>query len=698
MASKKSAVFEKSASAVVDSNGSIQTASKGHSELLSGEQLITAYKTMLMARMIDEKEMNLLKQGKILFHISGPGHEAIQVATAMAMKPAYDWAYPYYRDLAFSLAYGSTAKDIFCENMHRIEGPSSHGRQMPSHYGDKKLRIVGQSSPTGTQYLQAVGTAMGSVKEGNDEVTYVSSGEGATSEGEFWEAINWASREKFPVLFMVQNNGYAISVPVEEQIAGGSLYALLSGYPNLKKFHVDGTDFVESYKAAREAVDYCRAGNGPAFIEATCVRLFPHSSSDDPKKYRQAAEIEDDRKKDPIPKFERFLIEAKVLTQKELDAIRKEVKKEVEDAAEYAEAAPSPTADTVERNIFSPVIAVPKEGFEEPAHTGSSVVMVDAINHALHEEMKRNPKMLVYGEDVADGKGGVFSATKGLSTKFGVDRCFNSPLAEASIVGTSIGLAVRGFKPVVEIQFGDYIWPAFMQIKDELVHMRYRTDGDWSCPVVIRVAVGGYIRGGLYHSQSIEGIFAHIPGLWIAFPSTAADAKGLLKTAIREDNPVLFCEHKGLYRQQFAATPEPGDDYCLPFGVAKVKKEGTDITIVTWGFMVQRSIEAARKLEEQGVSCEIIDLRTLIPWDKETVFNSVRKTGKVLIVHEDTKTGGFGAEIGTQIAEECFQYLDAPLMRVAALDAPIAFAPALETSILPQEHHITSALEKLAAF
>ncbi len=698
MASKKSAVLEKKKPAAVESNGTMKYAGTDYQTLITKEQLISAYKKMLLARFIDEKEMNLLKQGKVLFHISGPGHEAVQVATAMAMKPAYDWAYPYYRDLAFSLAFGSTAKGILCENMHRTEGPSSHGRQMPSHYGDKSLRIVGQSSPTGTQYLQAVGTAMGSVKEGNDEVTYVSSGEGATSEGEFWEAVNWASREKFPVIFMVQNNGYAISVPVEEQIAGGSLYNLMSGYPHMKKSRIDGTDFIESFKAAKEAVEHCRTGKGPAFIEATCVRLFPHSSSDDPKKYRPAEEIESDKKRDPIPKFERFLIEEKILASKDAEKIRAAVKQEVEEAADYAEAASSPTADTVERNVFSPNITVPKEGFEEPVHTGSSVVLVDAINHALHEEMKRNPKMLVYGEDVADGKGGVFSATKGLSTKFGNDRCFNSPLAEASIVGTAIGLAVRGFKPVVEIQFGDYIWPAFMQIKDELVHMRYRTDGDWACPVIIRVAVGGFIRGGLYHSQSIEGVFTHIPGLWVAFPSNAADAKGLLKTAIREDNPVLFCEHKGLYRQQFAATPEPNDNYCLPFGLAKVKKEGSDITIVTWGFMVQRSIEAARKLEEQGVSCEIIDLRTLIPWDKETVFNSVRKTGKVLIVHEDTKTGGFGAEIGTQIAEECFQYLDAPLMRVAALDAPIAFAPALETSILPQEHHITSALEKLAAF
>jgi 2-oxoisovalerate dehydrogenase E1 component len=698
MALKKSVVSDTKKSAVVDSNGTLKFETTPYKDLLNREQIVFAYRKMLLARSIDEKEMNLLKQGKILFHISGPGHEAVQVAMAMAMKPSYDWAYPYYRDLAFSLAYGSTARGILCENMHRTEGPSSHGRQMPSHYGDKLLRIVGQSSPTGTQYLQAVGTAMGSVKENTDEVTYVSSGEGATSEGEFWEAVNWASREKFPVIFMVQNNGYAISVPVEEQIAGGSLYALMAGYPNMKRFHVDGTDFIESYKAAKEAVEYCRSGNGPSFIEATCVRLFPHSSSDDPKKYRPAEEIEEDKKKDPIPRFERFLIEEKILSQKEIEEIRIEIKQEVEMAAEYAESAPSPAADTVERNVFSPNIIVPKEGFEEPVHTGSNIVMVDAINHALHEEMKRNPRILVYGEDVADGKGGVFTATKGLTNTFGSDRCFNSPLAEASIVGTAIGLAVRDFKPVVEIQFGDYIWPAFMQIKDELVHMRYRTDGDWSCPVVIRVAVGGYIRGGLYHSQSIEGTFAHIPGIWIAFPSNAADAKGLLKTAMREENPVLFCEHKGLYRQQFAASPEPNSDYCLPFGVAKVKKEGTDITIVTWGFMVQRSIEAARKIEELGYSCEIIDLRTICPWDKETVYRSVRKTGKVLIVHEDTKTGGFGAEIGTQIAEECFEHLDAPLMRVGALDVPIAFAPALETAILPQEHHITSALEKLASY
>ena len=696
MSSKKTVLIEKKKSSQ-HTNGSPM---KSHTSngALSKERLLTAYRKMLLARFIDEKEMNLLKQGKILFHISGPGHEAVQVAIGMALKSGYDWAYPYYRDLAFSLALGSTAKDIFCENMHRVEGPSSHGRQMPSHYGDKRYRIVGQSSPTGTQYLQAVGTAMGSRKEGNDEVTYVSSGEGATSEGEFAEAVGWASREKFPVLFCVQNNKFAISVPVKDQIAGGSVSRLYSAYPNLKTYDVDGTDFIESYRIAVEAVEYCRSGKGPAMIEAHCVRLFPHSSSDDPKKYMTAKEIEEDKAKDPIPKFEKYLTNNGYALAKDLEVTRADVKKEVEDAADYAESAISPAADTAERNVFSPNIVIPKENFVEPVHAGKNIVMVDAINHALHEEMKRNPKMVIYGEDVADGKGGVFTATKGLTTKFGNDRCFNSPLAEASIVGTAIGLAVRGFKPVVEIQFGDYIWPAFMQVKDELVHMRYRTDGDWSCPVVIRVATGGYIRGGLYHSQSIEGYFTHIPGIWVAMPSNAADAKGLLKTAVREDNPVLFCEHKGLYRQQFAATNEPSDDYCLPFGLAKVKREGNDVTVVTWGFMVQRSIEAARKMEEKGVSVEVIDLRTLIPWDKETVFNSVRKTGKVLVVHEDTKTGGFGAEIGMQIAEECFEYLDAPLARVAALDAPIPFAPALENAVLPQEHHITTALGKLAAF
>jgi len=665
---------------------------------LTNAQLVQVFRSMFLSRSIDEKSMMLLKQGKILFHISGPGHEACQVAAAMAMKPGYDWAYPYYRDLGFALQYGSTPYEIFLESMHRVGGPSSNGRQMPSHYGNKVLHIPAQSSPTGTQFLQAVGTAIGLVKSGGDEVVYVSSGEGATSEGEFSEALNWASRDKLPVIFMIQNNGYAISVPVKDQVAGGSVYELTQGYPDFCRLHVDGTDFSASYHAAQEAVGYARARKGPSLIEAKVVRLFPHSSSDDPKKYLTPEEIEKNRQADPMPKFEKMLLDSRVLDHAELDRLKTEIKREVEEAAERAEAQPSPSADTAERNVFSPSIIVPKDNFTEPKHSGKNIVMVDAVNHALHEEMKHNPKMLVYGEDVAGSKGGVFTATKGLTAAFGEERAFNSQLAEASIVGTAIGLSILGYKPVVEIQFGDYIWPSFMQFKDELVTLRYRSDGNFSCPVVVRVAVGGYIRGGLYHSQSIEGFFAHMAGLWIAMPSNAADAKGLLKTACREDNPVLFCEHKGLYRQGFASSPEPDENYLLPFGLASVKKTGDDITIITWGMMVQRSLDAAKKLEAQGTSVEVIDLRTICPWDKETVMTSVKKTGKALIVHEDTRTGGFGAEIGAVIAEECFQWLDGPVTRVAAKDAPIPFAPALESAILPQESDIVAALKKIAEF
>jgi len=661
-------------------------------------QLLAAFRTMLLARTVDEKQMTMLRQGKILFHISGPGHEACQIAVAMAMRPGVDWAYPYYRDLAFSLQFGSTVRDMFLENMHRSEGPGSHGRQMPSHYGNKALRVVSQSSPTGTQFLQAVGTALGAVKDGVDEVVYVSSGEGTTSQGEFFEALNWASREKLPVVFLIQNNRYAISVPSRDQIAGGSIAELTRGYPNLQRFHIDGTDFAASYEAAVAAVSAAREGRGPSLIEADVVRLFPHSSSDDPKKYRPLAEIEADRLRDPLPKLQELLVLRNILSEDALAALRADIKKEIDEAVAYAESSPSPAADTVMRNVSAPIVVTPDAVPPASARTGANCMMVDAVNHALHEEMSRNPRMLVYGEDIAGGKGGVFSATKGLTDAFGRARAFNSPLAEASIVGTAIGLAVRGFKPVVEIQFGDYIWPAFMQFRDELVQMRYRSDGDFSCPVVVRVAVGGYIRGGLYHSQSIEAFFAHMPGLLIAFPPNAADAKGLLKTACRENNPVLFCEHKGLYRQQFAASPEPDDTHLVPFGVASVKREGTDITVVTWGFLVQRSVDAAKKMEAKGVSIEVIDLRTIAPWDRETVLRSVRKTGKVLVAHEDTRTGGFGGEIASTIGEECFQHLDAPVMRLGALDAPVPFAPVLENAMLPQEYHLIAALEKLAAY
>ncbi|MBI4548817.1 MAG: dehydrogenase E1 component subunit alpha/beta [Ignavibacteriae bacterium] len=665
---------------------------------LSKERLIDAYRIMYTARKTDDKILLLLRQGKVFFHIGTSGHEAAQVATAFAMKPGYDWAYPYYRDMAFSLAFGYTVQEIFLEALHRATGPSSGGFAMPFHYGHKKWRIIAQSSPTGTQYLGAVGTALGAAKDGTDEVVYVSSGEGSTSEGEFHEAINWAAREKLPVIFLIQDNKYAISVTVREQMAAKSVYHLTAGYEGLHRYEVDGCDFIASYETSSDAVAKARKGKGPSLILAHTVRLLPHSSSDDQRKYRSEEELAQDRARDPLPQLEKYLIENKILTSDTLKQLQQEVLERIDKAAETAEAEPQQDPENLLKYVHSPNVVIPKEGFVEPEHKGEKIVMVDAINHAMAEEMERNPKMLIYGEDVAGDKGGVFTATKGLTKQFGWERVFNSPLAEASIIGTAFGLALRGFKPCVEIQFGDYIWPGFMQLRDEVAMLRFRSNNEWSCPMVVRVAVGGYIHGGLYHSQSIDGFFTHIPGLRVVFPANAADAKGLLKTACRCDDPVIFCEHKGLYRASFAATPEPVAEYCLPFGIAKIVREGNDITIITWGMMVQRSLEAARTMEEQGTSVEVIDLRTLNPLDTEAILNSVRKTGKVLIVYEDTLTGGFGAEIAAIIASEAFSRLDAPIKRVAAKDSPVPYGPTLENAMLPQTSDIVKALEELAAF
>jgi len=551
---------------------------------LSRDQLVGAYRSALAARKIDDKILVLLKQGKVFFHIGCSGHEIAQTAMALALRPGYDWAYPYYRDLAFSLQFGYTIDEVLLEALHRKGGPSSNGFAMPFHYGHKKLRIISQSSPTGTQYLEAVGTAMGALKDGTDEVVYVSSGEGATSEGEFHEALNWAARGKYPVIFVVQNNKFAISVPVEDQVAGASVSELVKGYDGLGRYRVDGCDFRAMYEVAADAVARARRGEGPSLIEADTVRLLPHSSSDDQRKYRDPKELEEDRKRDPIPRFETLLQNLGILQTDDFKRVNLEIQEQINSAAEKAAQEGLPDAGEVTRFVYAPNPVGPKEGFVEKDFTGNSIVVVDAINHALAEELERNPKMLVYGEDVAGSKGGVFTATKGLTGKFGYDRVFNSPLSEASIVGTAFGLALRGdYKPVVEIQFGDYIWPAFMQIRDEVAMLRYRSYNQWACPMVIRVAVGGYIHGGLYHSQSIDAFFTHIPGVRVVFPSNAADAKGLLKTACRSDDPVIFLEHKGLYRQAFASSPEPDADYLLPFGISKVKKTGDDVTIITWG-------------------------------------------------------------------------------------------------------------------
>ncbi len=673
----------------------------GRKEIAGGmtkEELISVLRTMLLSRAIDDKLMKLLKQGKVFFHIGCSGHEAIQVAMAKALKPGYDWAYPYYRSIAFSLALGIKPEEIFLHSFGKADDPFTGGRQMPGHFGSRSLNIPTQSSPTGSQYLQAVGCALASVKLGKDEVTVVSSGEGATSEGEFHEAVNWASREKLPVIFLIENNRWAISVPVENQTAGegGSIYEMTKGYKNLLRLKVDGTNYLEANVAAVSAVKYARSKQGPVLIEADVVRLLPHSSSDDHRKYRSAEELEAEKQKDPILRFKNLLIEKGVLTELAFKELEKEVHDRVDEAAAWAETAPDPKPESALLNVFSDSINRTDIEYEKNQNPGKPIVMVDAINHALKEEMERHSNMYIFGEDVADPKGGVFTATKGLSTKFGTERVFNSPLAEASIVGVAIGMALRGLKPVVEIQFADYIWPAMQQIRDELATIRYRSNGVWSAPVVIRTACGGFIHGGLYHSQNIEGFFAHCPGLYIVYPSNAADAKGLLKTAIHLDDPVLFLEHKGLYRQTFAMAPEPDIDYMIPFGKAAIKQEGNDLTIVTWGLMVHESIKAAQELKDYSI--EIIDVRTIIPLDKETIFNSVKKTGKVLIVHEDTLTAGFGAEIAALISDNCFQYLDGPVKRLAAHDTHIPYHPNLENFILPNKEKIKKAIQEIIEF
>ncbi len=667
-------------------------------EGLNKQTLLSLYRNMLTSRLMDDKMLILLKQGKSFFHIGGSGHEAIQTAAAFAMQPGYDYAYPYYRDLAFVMQFGVTPLEVYLNFFARVEDPSSGGRQMSNHYGHKGKHIVSQSSPTGTQYLQAVGTALGAVKEGKDEVVYVSSGEGTTSQGDFHEAINWAARDRLPVIFVIQNNKYAISVHVSEQTAGQSVFKLTSGYEGLNRYQVDGTNFFESYKVMQKAVTDARMGNGPALIEADTVRLLPHSSSDSQKKYRTHEELENDKQKDPIPNFEVRLLENEIVTEDELDQIKKECKKLVDDAADEADQFAQPEKKSLGDYVFAPEEETRDIEYEKTKRRLDRAVMVDAINHALKEEMSLNDNVYVFGQDVADGKGGVFTATTGISTKFGKKRCFNAPLAESSIVGVAIGMALRGLRPVVEIQFGDYIWTAMMQIRNELTTMRWRSNNNWNAPVVIRVPVGGYIHGALCHSQNIEAIFSHLPGIKIAYPSNAADAKGLLKAAIRGKDPVLFLEHKGLYRQSYAAAPEPDEHYLLPFGKANIVEEGADITVITWGALVQKSIEAAKVLKKENISVEIVDIRTINPLDSETIVESVKRTGKAIVVHEDTRFQGFGAEIASHIAEFAFEYLDAPVKRLAGKDTPIPFSAVLEEEALPQIDDIVVSLRELAQY
>ena len=657
-------------------------------------QILDVFRKMALSRRLDEKMLILLRQGKSYFHTGASGHEAAQLAAAVLIRPGEDWSYPYYRDGAYCIGLGMTAREQLLCFLSRADDPNSGGRQMPQHYGHKDLRIVSQSSPTGTQFLQAVGTAIARKMEKTKDVVYVSSGEGTTSQGDFHEALNWASNAKAPVIFHIQDNEYAISTHKSEQTAD-SVYTMTAGFKNLSRYEVDGTNFFETNLAFKQAVERARRGKGPSLIVSNVVRLLPHSSSDDQRKYRTPKALDEDRKRDPLTILEDQCIRGKLISAKEIEKIYTEVKAQVDADTEWAEGQEHPDGDTALDHIYSGDMPMNEPSFDAVA---DKVVIVDAINHALKEEMARNDKMVIYGQDIADPKGGVFTATKGLSDEFGKDRVFNSPLAESSIVGTAVGMAVAGYKPVVEIQFGDYIWTAMMQLRNEVSTLRYRSNNAWKCPLVVRVPVGGYIHGALYHSQSIDGYFIHMPGIYLAYPSNAADAKGLLKMACRMDDPVIYMEHKGLYRQGYAATEEPGEDYALPFGKGRIVCQGNELTIITWGAMVQKSIEGIKSLALADGVAEIIDLRTLNPLDLDMIEASLEKTGKVLVIYEDNLTNGPGAEISALIADRFFEFLDGPVRRVAAKDSPVPFNWFLEEKILPQTEDVSIAIQELLEY
>ncbi len=705
-------------------------------EGLVPRQLIEMYRLMYLSRRIDDREIMLKRQQKIFFQISCAGHEALLVAAAAHLRPAYDWFFPYYRDRALCLALGVTPQAQLMQAVGAADDPASGGRQMPSHWGSREHNIFTTSSPTGTQFLQAVGCAQAAryltqhptadakvsgdyrefkdVQHHEDEVTYVSTGEGTTSQGEFWESLNTASSLKLPVLYLVEDNGYAISVPVKYQTAGGNISHLVANFPNFHFEECDGTDLLQSYAAMGRAVEHVRSGKGPALVHGHVIRPYSHSLSDDEKLYRPEIERKKDAERDPIASFQKFLIAEGILDTASAQKLQREVDAEVQAASDSALDAAFPEKSSYALHVYSEDLKANAPSFESaPVSEGGDRTMADLINTCLRDEMKRDERILIFGEDVADcsneeyledkklkGKGGVFKLTAGLQREFGSDRVFNSPLAEANIVGRAVGMATRGLKPVVEIQFFDYIWPAMHQLRNELPLIRWRSNSAFSCPAVVRVAIGGYLTGGaVYHSQCGESIFTHTPGMHVVFPSNALDAAGLLRTAIRCDDPVLFLEHKRLYREPFGRAPYPGPDFTIPFGKARIWKEGTDITIVTYGATVPRSLQAAQRIErEQGISVEVLDLRTLNPYDFEAIAASVSKTSRVLIVHEDMQSWGYGAEIAARIASELFDKLDAPVQRVAAKDTFVAYQPQLENVILPQADDIFAAIQKLSEY
>lgn len=670
-------------------------------EMAVKEKCLRTLEVIYQSRAMDEKMAILVKQNKGgTFHMNGLGHELVGAVSALALTQGKDWGFPYYRDKSFAIGHGCCLVELFGTFMGRATHHHSSGRMMPEHFSHKGLRIPVQSSVVGSQFLQAVGLAKGLKHSGKNEVVYVSAGDGATSQGDFHESLNYACLHKLSVIFVIQDNGWAISVPVKDQTAGGSIAKITKGYEGLTTHEVNGSSYEEVSKALSLAVRKGRAMEGPSVIVAKVPRLGPHSSSDDPKKYKEESEVLCEQEKDPIAAYEKWLIEMGLFGKEEIDALKIKVKGHIDEAAKRAEEIPFPDPSTCGHHLFKACLQEEIIG-DSKRPKQEAIVMVDALNHALVEEMEMNPNIVVFGQDVAGGKGGVFGVTRGLTDKFGSERCFNTPLAESTIIGTAIGMSFDGIHiPVAEIQFADYLWTGINQLFNELASIHYRSNGEWNCPVVIRMPTGGYIQGGPYHSQSIEAFLAHCPGLKIVLPSNAEDAKILLKAAIRDPNPVLFLEHKGLYRQRaFSARAEPYEEEVGVIGQAKVLREGTDLTVITWGMTTVMSFEIAEKLsKEQGIEAEVIDLRTIVPLDFDTLLKSIQKTGKVLIAHEAPKQCGFGAEIAARISEKAFTYLDAPIKRIGSVECAIPYSKVLEDAVLPQKKDIEQAIVELARF
>jgi 2-oxoisovalerate dehydrogenase E1 component len=681
-------------------------------------EVLEDYRMALISRAIDDREITLQKHSRAFFHISGAGHEALCLGLARYLKPGYDWFFPYYRDRALALALGVTPVQLLLQAVGAATDPASGGRQMPSHFSDRHLNIVTQSSPTGSQCIPAVGCAEGGryiwqhreerlpgCTAQEDEVIYVSVGDGATSQGEFWESLNTACNLRLPVLYVVADNGYAISVPLRQQ-SPAPISELVKGFPNLATYRLDGCDYFEVRTKAPEIVSAIRRGQGPALVHATVTRPYSHSSADTQSKYRPKSELEEEAWHDPIAVFERALAEGRLLSPSDIAAMREEARQAVAEAAREALAAPRPDPATVADHVWALPVVKQDEANEAHAYLDEGqpkVPLGEAIRLGLHEAMAKDARVRVFGEDVADappelldeleGKGGVFGTTFGLQRKFGSDRVFNTPLSEANIVGRAVGQGLRGLRPVPEIQFFDYIWTAMQQIRSEASTIRWRSAGEWSCPMVLRVPIGGYLAGGaIWHSQSGVSIFAHIPGIIIVMPSRAVDAVGLLRTAFEAEDPVMFLEHKHLLRQRYTMTPYPASHFRIPFGKGRVVTTGRNLTIVTYGATVEKSLQAAARTE---ASVEVIDLRSLKPWDRELVAESVAKTGRVLVVSEDNLTCGFGAEVAAWIGEHCFSDLDVPVSRVGAADTNVPYEPGLERAVLPQVEGIEAACRRL---